>query len=132
MNEKEFAEVKSELKDAVGQLHDLKHASNNLTQQVDGIYKQLEHISKSMETFIQRYEGNAEIGYTGQTAEMKEDMEELAKKVNILMDAYEVGKVWKIKISGFFLALTGLAALATFAYGAAKVLVWIKEHINLK
>ena len=132
MNEKEFAEVKSELKDAVGQLHDLKHASNNLAQQVDGIYKQLEHIGKSMETFIQRYEGNAEIGYSGQTAEMKEDFLELSKRVDTLMAAYEVGKVWKIKISGFFMALMGLAGIASFAFGVAKFFVWIKDHINLK
>ena len=132
MNEKEFAEVKQELKDAVGQLHDLKHASSNMEIQIRGIYTQLEHIGKSMETFIQRYEGNAEIGYTGQTAEMKHSVEDLAEKVHTLMDAYEVGKVWKIKISGFFMALTGLAGIATFAYAAAKFIVWIREHINFK
>lgn len=127
----ELASLKLLISEMDKELHQVKHENNNIKNQINGIYNSLEKISDSFETFMQKYDGNSEIGYVGKFTELKADMEKLKESNKILMDAYEIGKVWKIKLSGFFMVALYLAGFVGLLFSCVKGLVWIFDHFSI-
>lgn len=122
---KEVLNLTEKFKQLDKEIHLIKHNSANVSIQIDGIYVLLKDIEKT----LMKYDGNKEIGFDGKFKEMQDQLSELSNQNKILMEAYEIGKTWKIKLSGFFLALATLASLIGATFGVAKGLVWVYEHL---
>ncbi len=104
------------------ELHEVKHNSANVAQQMKGITASLNELAESFKTFSEKYEGKPDIGYAGKISAMEKDLQ-------ILKEAYELGKVWKIKISGFFMAMTFLAGFVGVVFAVSKALIWLWDHL---
>lgn len=118
---KEIVSLKGIVADLDQQLHLLKHGNANIQNQVNALYKTVEAISVNLEKLILKYEGNAEVGFSGKMAQMEND-------IKILKDAYEIGKMWKIKISGFFMAITFFAGFVGVLVAIGKGLTWLYDN----
>lgn len=122
----QVADLSSKFKALDNEIHTIKHNSANIANQIGSIHKVLERL----ETTLMKYDGNKAIGFEGKFQELEDKLEDLKKQNSILMDAYEIGKTWKIKLSGFFLALATLSTLVAATFGIAKALYWIYEHLQ--
>lgn len=121
----QVSDLSSKFKILDKEIHTIKHNSANIVIQIDGIHKILERL----ETTLMKYDGNKEIGYDGKFRELESKLEDLKKQNTVLMEAYQIGKTWKIKLSGFFLALGTLSALVGAGFGVVKGMYWLYQHL---
>jgi uncharacterized protein YukE len=125
--EQAILELKEAIKDIQQEIHHVKHEVANEKQQLAGLHKMLERL----EVVITKYEGNPEIGYEGKMKVLDSQFEKLSKQVKVLLDAYEVGKVWKIKITGFFMVISFLGAVVGVLFGLVKAAHWIWDSFSI-